>query len=332
MNLRQLRYFVGVIDAGNMTRAAEQLHVAQTALGTQIRLVEEDLGVALLMRHSRGVAPTRAGELLYARARAILTLVEETRREVAGLGQDEPETIRLGITPALMLAVGTEVTVTAREQVPGLSLSMVEAMSHVLIGALPRGECDYILCYDVPDLPGVHRTALLQDDLVLVTRPGPLAGRPVPLAEALDETLAMPEAGDSVRTAVARAAGDLGLRLQVAFEVRSIPAMKGLVQRGVAASILPYASVLEEVRGGTLQARPIVMPSVRRTLFLARASQAGPFRHDAALRTIIDAAITSLLSALGPLGQALSAEGNGVARSDQRGGQASSVSPDRTDT
>lgn len=55
MNLRQLKYFVGVIEAGNMTRAAEQLHVAQTALGMQIRQLEEDLGVALLVRHSRGV-------------------------------------------------------------------------------------------------------------------------------------------------------------------------------------------------------------------------------------------------------------------------------------
>ena len=68
MNLRQLKYFVGVVEAGNMTRAAEQLHVAQTALGMQIRQLEEDLGVALLVRHSRGVEPTKAGALLLARA------------------------------------------------------------------------------------------------------------------------------------------------------------------------------------------------------------------------------------------------------------------------
>ena len=53
MNLRQLRYFVGVIDAGNMTRAAEQLHVAQTALGMQIRQLEEDLGVACWFAFAR---------------------------------------------------------------------------------------------------------------------------------------------------------------------------------------------------------------------------------------------------------------------------------------
>jgi LysR family nitrogen assimilation transcriptional regulator len=69
--LRQLKYFVAIVEAGNMTRAAEQLHVAQTALGMQIRQLEEGLGVALLIRHSRGVEPTKAGRLLHARAVSI---------------------------------------------------------------------------------------------------------------------------------------------------------------------------------------------------------------------------------------------------------------------
>ncbi len=110
------------------------------------------------------------------------------------------------------------------------------------------------------------RTAILQDDLVLVTLPGDTPGQPVPFAEVLDQTLAMPEEGDTVRTAVARAARDMGRELKVAYEVRSIPAMKNLVSRGAAASILPYFSVIDEVRDGKLDARQIVSPSVRRTL------------------------------------------------------------------
>src|SRR5687768_17244234 len=132
MNLRQLTYFVGVVDAGNMTRAAEQLHVAQTTLGMQIRQMEEDLGVALLVRHSRGVEPTKAGALLYARAISILKLVEETRRAVSECERGESETIRFGITPALMMAIGTELTLTVRQKLPQVFLSLMEAMSHVL--------------------------------------------------------------------------------------------------------------------------------------------------------------------------------------------------------
>ena len=69
----------------------------------------------------------------------------------------ETETIRLGITPALMLIVGTEIAMVVRERLPGVSLSLVEAMSHVLTETLARGETDFILCYDVPDLPQVAR-------------------------------------------------------------------------------------------------------------------------------------------------------------------------------
>jgi LysR family nitrogen assimilation transcriptional regulator len=305
MNLRQLKYFVGVVDAGNMTRAAEQLHVAQTALGMQIRQIEEDLGVALLVRHSRGVEPTRAGSLLHARALAILKLVEEARREVSACDREESESIRLGITPALMLTSGPEIALTIREQHPQVLLSLVEEMSHLLIESLSRGDVDFILCYDIPDLPRFSRTALLQDDLVLVTLPGPDKGRPVAFVDALEEGLAMPEEGDTVRSAVTRAARDLGLELKVAYEVRSISAMKSLVSRGAAAAILPFASVVQEVRSGRLDARPIVTPSIRRTLFLAHSTQHGPFRNEAALAGAVRKSMQGLVETLGPLAHPL---------------------------
>jgi LysR family nitrogen assimilation transcriptional regulator len=305
MNLRQLKYFVGVVEAGNMTRAAEQLHVAQTALGMQIRQLEEDLGVALLVRHSRGVEPTKAGSLLYARALAILQEVEEARQDVRACEREDSEAIRLGITPALMLVCGTEIAMTVREKLPNVFLSIVEAMSHVLIETLARGEADFILCYDVPDLPQLSRTALLQDDLVLVTPPCACNGKPIPFVEALDESIAMPEEGDSIRAVVARTARDLGLELKIAYEVRSISAMKSLVMRGATSAVLPYFAVLDEVRAGKLDARPITMPAIKRTLFLASSKQRGPFKNEAGLTGAVRSSLTGLLDALGPLAQPL---------------------------
>jgi LysR family nitrogen assimilation transcriptional regulator len=305
MNLRQLKYFVGVVDAGNMTRAADQLHVAQTALGMQIRQLEEDLGVALLVRHSRGVEPTKAGSLLHTRAISILNDVEQARKDVRACEREASEAIRLGITPALMLVCGTEIAMTVREQLPNVFLSIVEAMSHVLIDTLARAEADFILCYDVPDLPQFSRTALLQDDLVLVTPPRAGNGKPIAFVEALEESIAMPEEGDSVRTVVTRTARDLALELKVAYEVRSISAMKSLVMRGAASAILPYFAVLDEVRAGKLDARPITMPAIKRTLFLASSKQNGPFKNEAGVTAAVRLSLTGLLDALGPLAQPL---------------------------
>jgi LysR family transcriptional regulator, nitrogen assimilation regulatory protein len=305
MNLRQLRYFASVVDCGNMTRAAEQLHVAQTALGMQIRQLEEELGVALLVRHSRGVEPTTAGQLLHNRAVTILNLVEQTRKDIAACDREQSETIRFGITPALMLTIGTELAITVRERLPQVFLSMVEAMSHVQIEMLTRGEVDFILGYDVPDLPQLSRVALLRDDLVLVTLPGPQKGEPIAFVDALDEGLAMPEEGDSVRNVVTRHARELGLELKIAYEVRSIAAMKNLVVRGAASSILPYASVAEEVRTGKLDARRMITPAISRTLFLASSKQAGPFRNEAGLTQAVRSSLKGFLDTLGPLAEPL---------------------------
>jgi LysR family nitrogen assimilation transcriptional regulator len=127
-----------------------------------------------------------------------------------------------------MAITGTELALTVREHFPQIFLSMVEEFSHVLVDMLMRQDVDFILCYDVPDLPQFSRIALLQEDFVLITPPGLREGKAVTFAESLEHSLAMPEPGNAVRSSVARLARDLGLELKVAYEVRSISAMKRL--------------------------------------------------------------------------------------------------------
>jgi LysR family transcriptional regulator, nitrogen assimilation regulatory protein len=305
MNLRQLKYFVSVVEAGNMTRAADHLHIAQTALGMQIRQIEEDLGVTLLVRHSRGIEPTRAGTLLHSRALAILKLVEETRQEVSTCDREEREPIRFGINPALMAIAGTELALTVREHLPQIFLSMVEEFSHVLIQMLMRHEVDFILCYDVPDLPQFSRIALLREDFVFITPPSPRKGKAIAFAECLEHPLALPESGNAVRSPIARLARELGLEPKIEYEVRSDSAMKSLVRRGVASSIIPYSLVIDEVHAGKLDAHPIDTPPVRHTLFMASSRQHSPFRSEAGLMGAVRSSLRGYLEALGPLAEPL---------------------------
>lgn len=301
MNLRQLRYFVKIVELGNMTRAAESLYVAQPALGMQIRQLEEDLGVALLIRHSRGVQPTPAGTLLHTRALEILDLVDRARKEVAAHDAQDGEPIRLGLTPMLMLVIGPDIVVNLRDRVPQVFLSLVEEMSHVLVALLSRGEIDFCLAYDVPETPHVLRTPLLREDLVLVTLPSMHKGRAVTAAEAFEETLALPESGDTIRDLVMRTARDLGVEVKIAFEVRSVPGIKNLILRGAAAGVLPYGSVIDEVRHGKLDAHPIGSPPLRRTLYLAASARRVPFRYEPAIERVVRSSLTGLTDALGPL-------------------------------
>lgn len=284
-----------------MTRAADQLHVAQTALGMQIKQLEGDLGVSLFVRHSRGIEPTKAGKLLYERALEILTLVEDARKQVIAVEGDPNETIRLGITPALMAAIGPDIAMAVKDGAPSVFLSMAEAMSHVLTGMLERGEVDFILGYDTPDQPQFDRIALMQDDLFLVTQPQDKAKRTVSLVEAIKNDLAMPEAGDAVRNAVHRAAKDLGLDLKVTYEVRSVSAMKNLVSRGEAVSVLPLFSVADEVQAGTLSAMQIKSPTVSRTLYVTSLRQANSFRNLDQLTDTIRKSLEVMIKRLRPI-------------------------------
>ena len=77
MQLRHLRYFVGIVDAGSFSRAAESIHVAQPALSQQIAELERELGVTLFVRSARGVQPTPAGKALYNEAQQILRRTEQ---------------------------------------------------------------------------------------------------------------------------------------------------------------------------------------------------------------------------------------------------------------
>ncbi|HEY1329266.1 MAG TPA: LysR substrate-binding domain-containing protein [Casimicrobiaceae bacterium] len=305
MNLRQLRYFAKVVEVGNMTRAAGELHVAQPALGMQIRQLEEDLGVALLVRHSRGVDPTPAGAVLHRRALAILGLVEDARREVVAAAGNESESVRLGLTPALMLVLGAEIAIMARERSPHVFLSLSEGMSHVLADRLLRGDLDMALGYDMPDVPQLERTALMEEDLVFVTLPVADAAESIPFADVVEEVLILPEQGDSVRNHVTRAAQAIGAQPNIAFEVRSIPAMKSLILRGAGSGVLPYAAVLSEVREGRLLARRVTAPALRRALYLAvRTGSASP-RNAVALRALVRESLHELVATLGPLAHPL---------------------------
>lgn len=89
MQLRHLRYFVSIVDAGSFCRAAATIHVAQPALSQQIAGLEATLGATLLHRSARGVCPTQVGKIFYREAVSILQRVEQLRGIVRSTGESQ---------------------------------------------------------------------------------------------------------------------------------------------------------------------------------------------------------------------------------------------------
>jgi len=302
INHRQLRYFVKVVEIGSFTAAAEQLNVAQPALGLQIRNLEEDLGVPLLLRHSRGVEATPAGELLHKRAIAILESIEAARQEIINFAGHQREVIRFGITPSAMSLLGPDIVLDAREAMPDVFLSLVEELSFALAAALEAGELDAAFTYQRSSRPNLTQRALIEEELLFVSAPeAGLPGGPITFREVARHDLVLAGERDIVRQIVEETAGRLSVAIKVLYESQSIPATRNLVQKGIASTVIPFGSVAEQIASGELHARRIVEPSLRRTLFFVQRTHRSPLQDSEAFNAFLSKVLHALTTRLGDL-------------------------------
>ena len=269
LRTRQLELFIRVCELGSISRAAEQLNIAQPALGMQIRNLEHEFGAELITRHSRGVQPTPAGDIVLDAARDILRRVQDARAAVKAGPQRILRTVTVGLSPSMATMLASRV-ITEAAALPGVAVHLVEELSHVLTEWAQTDRLDLALAYSVSGAR-LKLTPLLREQLFLVSAPGARDDQPVDLAEALTGPLALPGENDSVRATVEAAAAANGLPISVRYEIQSITAIKQLAAAGLAASILPWGSVRREVEAGELTAAPVVNPGLHRTLFLVQA-------------------------------------------------------------
>jgi LysR family transcriptional regulator, nitrogen assimilation regulatory protein len=302
INLRQLKYFCKIVEVGNITRAAEQLHVAQPALGLQIRLLEADLKTQLLVRHSRGVTPTSAGEILYARARDILTAIQRARVEVLNLEDRQRETINVGLSPGLMNLLGGSIIERAPVELPSLQLNLQEQTSTALVDAIEKDEIDIAIASDAPVRETLRRIPVINEELLLVTavqeKP---ACDPIRFDEVVTHPLVLGGPRASVRQAVQSEAKKRGIALKKVTEVSSVTIMKRLVARGGVATIMPVTTVLDELRRNELTATRIEDPVFRRTTCVVHSARRAPTEGEEALIRFLQTLIALTVRGFGEL-------------------------------
>lgn len=155
MDVRQLRYFVHIVDYGSLGKAAEKLFVAQPSLSQQIAKLEDDLGVPLLVRSPQGVKPTAAGQALYRHARLVLHQMEQLRQEVRdGVGA-ESGTVAIGFPTTMTSVLAMPVFERVRERYPGIRLQFFESMSGYLNELLANGRLDLAILFRDTATPGI---------------------------------------------------------------------------------------------------------------------------------------------------------------------------------
>jgi LysR family nitrogen assimilation transcriptional regulator len=254
MELRQLRYFVGVSEAGSLLKASGQLHVAQPALGQQIAALEHELGAQLFVRSSRGMALTPCGRLFLDHARLVLADAERARlavREASAVPHGE---VAIGLPTTVALAVTLPLLGACRSQLPQVRLKLVEAYSGFLREWLLSGRLDLALLYGDASDAGLSTRALLDDRLVLVT--GALPARlpkKLTLPALAQWPLVLPGREHGLRRIIDEACALQGVPLQVVAEIESLASVKRAAEAGIGSTILPAGAVAEEVAAGRLR-------------------------------------------------------------------------------
>ncbi|WP_372411123.1 LysR family transcriptional regulator [Streptomyces luteireticuli] len=247
MELRQLQYFVAVVEEANFTRAAARLHLAQPGISAQVRQLERELGQPLLNRSGRTVTLTGAGRAVLPHVRSMLATAEEIRRtvdEITGLLRGD---VRLGLVSGAATHEFDVADVLSgfHDDHPGVDVSLTEDTSERMVAAVQRGELDIALAgLPGPELPpGTCGRIVVDEPLAALVAPGdPLAmdGRAaVPLAALRDRPLISLPRGSGLRGVLDRACEEAGIRPRIVFEAAAPQLLVRLAERGLGVAVMP---------------------------------------------------------------------------------------------
>jgi LysR family transcriptional regulator, nitrogen assimilation regulatory protein len=288
MELKELRNFMHVARAGSVSRAADELRLAQPALSRQIKKLEQELGVSLFARHGRGVRLSAAGSVLLERAESIAQLVQQTGEEIRDRRAPGGSRITLGVPPAAGRLLIPPFAERFQKAWPQTTLHMREGVTSSLQEWLLEKRIDMAILHNPPHLESLNIRPLLSERMLVIGPPArngkrrdlPSSFRIRDLAEL---PLILPNMAHNNRRLVEHAAHEHGVRLRIKIEADSVAFAKVLVEKGLGFTILTYAAVRDELARKKLTAYPIVRPTIstKVTIVTLRDKQLPKLTNDA---------------------------------------------------
>ncbi|MES2262269.1 MAG: LysR substrate-binding domain-containing protein [Pseudomonadota bacterium] len=274
MEIRQLKYFVAIVDGGSLSRAAQTLFIAQSALSKQISDLEKDLGTELLNRTRTGISATESGKIFYDHARAILKQIAEARSAVKSSDQHIVGNVAMALPQSVANALALPLNSAARQRLPGVTLQLNEELSGNIAEQLMQGTVDFaILSANLP-LKAFQCQALADEELFLICGPeqeaflgdGDIAFEEL---ERVPLLLSSRQHDQCLRVILENEAAQRKLVIgNIAAEINSVHILKRGVLAGMGCTILPKAPVSQELERGQMSARRIGQSGLFRTLML----------------------------------------------------------------
>ena len=261
MELRQLRYFVRIVEMGSMSRAARELDVVQSALSQQITRLEGEIAVRLLQRTPRGVVPTEAGVAFFREAQLALRHADQAVRSAQQSRLSG--SVSLGLAPTTATILALPLMQAMRARYPDVRLHMVESMSGHLAEMLNARALDMAVLFDSrlhgneagpagsgQSRPGGRRWQvhpLIEERLFLIrSRRHPQIGvlpASMALADLAHEPLILPTGQHGLRSTLDTAFSQARFTPHVVLEVDSLSMVMAAVDAGLGSSLQPWAAM-----------------------------------------------------------------------------------------
>lgn len=275
---KHLRSFLRVLDLGGFSRAARSLNIAQPALSQHVRKLEDQLGVALLIRGAQGVTPTRAGRQFATKARQILELVERAERQFQGGPDTLYGEVTLGLPGSVCPVLATPVIIAAKTRYPNIKLVVTELMSGDLADLLRDGRMDMAVLFNVSENEDFSTRELAVENLHIVGAPDD----PLLQAAAIeaDRIACLPLVGTrrphGLRLLIDRWSAESGIALNFEVEADSPAVLTTMAARGQCYSILSPAAIQLDLKAGRLASATVTNPEIRRTVCLCNSKRLPP--------------------------------------------------------
>ncbi|HZY17304.1 MAG TPA: LysR substrate-binding domain-containing protein [Ramlibacter sp.] len=266
MELRQLRYFVRIVELGSISRAALDLQLVQSALSQQMARLEGELATRLLQRTSKGVTPTEAGLAFFREAQLALRHADQATR--AAHEARLSGSVSVGLAPTTASVLGVPLMVAMRARYPDVRLHMVEGLSGHLSQMLNARQLDLAVLFDTDPARRWSVTPLLQEKLFLIgSRRGdaPAGATRIRMAALKGVPLILPTGPHGLRSTVDAAFARVRLRPTLSAEIDSLAMLMDAVDHGLGSTVQPWAAIGRYPDGAQrFQLAEIADPQVRR--------------------------------------------------------------------
>ncbi len=277
MDLRKIENLIHVADFGSFSKAASVLGIAQSALGRQVRKLEDECGCALLYRNGRGVSLTPDGEKLLDRLRPLLKQMDSVVAEFHNDQKSPSGQVMLGLTPTLCHMVGMRLVAEVWRRHPRIQLNIVTGYSGYVLEWLTNARVDIAVLHDARRSQHIAVDPLAELDLALVSprqslSPAARKLSSIEFSQLKDVPLVLPTKNHGLRRTLEYAASQAGISLNVVFEIDALELMKEVVLEGLAHTVLGIPAVTDELASGKFIARRITGPTLSTRLMLGTAS------------------------------------------------------------